>query len=237
MNNRRFFVALSFSSAERLYVRAVANALALTYGYDHVFYDEFRVGELERSDLEGYLPTLYAEQCDLCVAFISSAYCSGGWPGAEWQGISESLLTDPDRVLLVKMGDVRLDAVVGLPEGVTHVDGTTSQAEAVASLVVSRLSQLNTSPVAHRAEVHEALVERQAGADRADPQETQERMLEEQAILLDKLFQNLVARSLDTTNPALKAEFSRLAMQAQAQSRATYLGVEQNTWQLPHRPR
>ena len=69
MSQKKYDVALSFAGEDRVYVKAVADALQ-GFGLT-VFYDEFVEADLLGRNLIDHLSDIYQNRAKLCVLFVS----------------------------------------------------------------------------------------------------------------------------------------------------------------------
>src|SRR5262249_12954261 len=79
----RLKVALSFSGAEREFVRAIAEALEHRLGSASVFFDEWYEFYVGGHDADVKLQRIYSAGCELAVVCVSANYGSTAWPSAE----------------------------------------------------------------------------------------------------------------------------------------------------------
>src|SRR5262249_24477921 len=72
----RFQVGLSFSGAEREFVRAIAEAVERRLGSSSVFFDEWYEFYIAGHDADVKLQRIYATGCELAVVCVSKTYGS-----------------------------------------------------------------------------------------------------------------------------------------------------------------
>lgn len=102
-HRRKYWIGLTFSGKYReKIVKPVATALAGKITDGRVFYYEFHtISQLRANEM---LPEIYANDCELVVAFLSDSY-GDGWTSLEWEKVGQLARTEPDRVMLLKLTD------------------------------------------------------------------------------------------------------------------------------------
>jgi hypothetical protein len=104
-HERTYLVGLTFSSEHRRkIVEPVANALATRFSKDRVFYDSFHQATISQIQARDLLSGIYANDCDLVVAFLSDSY-GEGWTGMEWERVLRLARAQPHRLLLIQLTD------------------------------------------------------------------------------------------------------------------------------------
>lgn len=133
MSQKKYDVALSFAGEDRVYVKAVANALQ-GFGLG-VFYDEFVEADLLGRNLIDHLSDIYQNQAKLCVFFVSEAYARRPYARLERQSAqARAILSDEPYIVPVRLDDTEIP---GLLHTVGYASGKTP--EALALLVASKL--------------------------------------------------------------------------------------------------
>jgi hypothetical protein len=133
----RYDVALSFAGEDRVYVERVATSLK-ERGLS-VFYDAFETVDLWGKNLVDHLAEVYGERSRFIVMFISSHYAAKAWPTHERQHAQARALRQQEEYILPARFD---DTIVpGLPQTVSYVDLRTCAPEALADLIVTKVSR------------------------------------------------------------------------------------------------
>lgn len=137
---RRFRVAFSFPGEIRQHVEAVALHLRTELGVGRVFYDRWFEAELAAPNLDTRLQSVYHDESDLVVAWLTSDYNSKEWCGLEWRGIRDLLKTGRAKDIMFLKGDKGI-----LPAGMFSIDGFIDVSDRspkdVADLIVQRLGR------------------------------------------------------------------------------------------------
>ncbi len=135
---RRWDVALSFSGAQREYVKQVAGAL--TARGVRCFYDADEQIELWGRHLAEELPAVYAGQAAVVVVFISAEYAAGDWTRLERRAaLARAVRERREYVLPARFDDTVLP---GLLDDVVAVDLRRHTPERFAELVAAKLASL-----------------------------------------------------------------------------------------------
>ena len=135
---RRWDVALSFSGAQRAYVKQVAGTLKKR-GV-RCFYDADGQVELWGRHLAEELPALYAGQAALVVVFISAEYAAGDWTRVERRAaLARAVRERREYVLPARFDDTVLP---GLLDDVVAVDLRRHAPERFADLIAAKLASL-----------------------------------------------------------------------------------------------
>lgn len=104
-HERTYLVGLTFSSRHREeIVEPVAKSLAKKCTEERIFYDAFHQAEISQLRARELLSKIYANECDLIVAFLSNSY-GEDWTGMEWERVVRLARAEPHRLLLVKLTD------------------------------------------------------------------------------------------------------------------------------------
>src|ERR1041384_2087248 len=115
----RFLVALSFSGAEREFVRTIAEAVEGRLGSTSVFFDEWFEFYVGGHDADVKLQRIYGSGCELAVVCVSATYGSKVWTRAEHEAIrarlmrarAEQDLRQRDRIFPIRVGDGDIDGI------------------------------------------------------------------------------------------------------------------------------
>src|ERR1041384_2419549 len=112
----RFLVALSFSGAEREFVRTIAEAVERRLGSASVFFEEWFEFYIAGHDADEKLQHIYNAGCELAVVCVSATYGRKAWTRAEHEAIRARLMQareqDPrqrDRIFPIRVGDGKVD--------------------------------------------------------------------------------------------------------------------------------
>jgi len=133
MSQKKYDVALSFAGEDRVYVKAVADALQ-GFGLT-VFYDEFVEADLLGRNLIDHLSDIYQNRAKLCVLFVSEAYASKPYTTLERQSAqARAFLSKEPYIIPVRLDDTYIP---GLLDTVAYASGKTPAT--LALLVASKL--------------------------------------------------------------------------------------------------
>ena len=138
---QKFRVALSFPGEQRPFVSQVAERLTAALGDHSVFYDLNYAAQLARPNLDLLLQSIYHDNSDLIVVFLSKEYDVKEWCGLEWRAIRDLIKSKKDYSLMLMRFD-RSD-VKGSFSIDGYVDLSNSTPETAASLILERLATLN----------------------------------------------------------------------------------------------
>ncbi|AVZ29546.1 SUMF1/EgtB/PvdO family nonheme iron enzyme [Nodularia spumigena] len=146
MTDLRFRVGLSFAGESRDFVGQVANELAMEWGRQKIFYDNFHEAELAILNLDKHLQNIYHKQCDLVVIFIGKDYEQKDWCRLEWRAIRDLIKTKKQESPLAIM-PIRIDSgdVSGLFSIDGYIDIKGRKPKEIASLINQRLASLGYS--------------------------------------------------------------------------------------------
>lgn len=146
MTDLRFRVGLSFAGESRDFVGQVANELAMEWGRQKIFYDNFHEAELAILNLDKHLQNIYHKQCDLVVIFIGKDYEQKDWCRLEWRAIRDLIKTKIQKSPSAIM-PIRIDSgdVSGLFSIDGYIDIRDRKPHEIASLINQRLASLGYS--------------------------------------------------------------------------------------------
>ena len=138
---KKYHVTLSFAGEDRKHAKRLADLLR-SGGYS-VFYDEYEATELWGKDLYDYLLSVYRDQSEYCVMFLSEHYAQKLWTNHERQSAQERALKESKEYIL----PVRLDdtEVPGILSTVGCFDLRSTPIEEIYEALVEKLSD-TTSP-------------------------------------------------------------------------------------------
>ncbi|MDB9320062.1 SUMF1/EgtB/PvdO family nonheme iron enzyme [Nodularia spumigena] len=147
MTDLRFRVGLSFAGEYRPFVGKVAHELAMKWGKQQIFYDNFHEDKLAIFNLDTHLQKIYQKQCDLVVIFIGKDYEKKEWCRLEWRAIRELIKTKIQESPLAIM-PIRMDSgdVPGLFSTDGYIDIRGRKPKEIASLINQRLASLGHDP-------------------------------------------------------------------------------------------
>jgi hypothetical protein len=132
----RFKVAFSFPGELRPYVREVVARVKEALNGGSVFYDDDFVAQLARPNLDNLLQTVYLNNSDLLVVFLSADYERKMWCGVEWRAIRAVINNKADEsVMLVRSDDA---AIPGIFPQDGYIDLNRFTPEQVAGFVLQR---------------------------------------------------------------------------------------------------
>lgn len=139
---RRFAIALSFAGEQRAKtVEPVAQALARQFTRERVLYDHFHKEEFARPNLNVHLPNLYRSESELVVVVLSPDYPKKKWCGLELRFIRELIENQPNRVMLLAMGDPGDLSHLGILSGDGYLPIDDMTPEDIAASIVRRHRQ------------------------------------------------------------------------------------------------
>jgi serine protease AprX len=136
---KRFAVALSFPGERREYVQKVVWALRhLGVPREAIFYDRFFTAELARPNMDSWLQSIYHDDSELIVVFLSKEYENKEWCGLEWRAIRDILKErSDDTVMTLRFDDTKVPGSFSI-DG--YVDLRNVDPEQVADLIQERLA-------------------------------------------------------------------------------------------------
>jgi hypothetical protein len=138
---QKFRVALSFPGEQRPFVSQVAERLTAALGEHSVFYDLNYAAQLARPNLDLLLQSIYHDNSDLIVVFLSKEYDVKEWCGLEWRAVRDLIKSKKDYSVMLMRFD-RSD-VKGSFSIDGYVDLSKLTPENAASLILERLASLN----------------------------------------------------------------------------------------------
>ena len=133
---REYDVALSFAGEDRHHAERLAELLrAEEYS---VFYDEYELAKLWGKDLYVYLSSVYKDQAEYCVMFLSKHYARKMWTNRERQSAQARAFEENQEYIL----PVRLDdtEIPGILPTVGYLDLRSMTIEQVHQVLVAKLS-------------------------------------------------------------------------------------------------
>lgn len=146
--DKRFRIALSFPGEHRDFVERVAAILAERVGRERVLYDRYLEDELARPNLDTYLLTLYGDDSELIVAFLSKEYEGKEWCGLEWRVIRDLVKRRQDNsIMLLRLDDSEIPGLLSI-DGYMSIDDRSS--EDVAAQILQRMGMPEDDPQVSR---------------------------------------------------------------------------------------
>ncbi len=132
----RFKVAFSFPGELREFVSQVVAQVKAQLPVGAVFYDHDFVAQLARPNLDNLLQSVYLNNSDLLVVFLSSDYERKMWCGIEWRAIRAVINNKADEsVMLIRSDDA---AIPGIFPQDGYIDMNQFTADQVAGFVLQR---------------------------------------------------------------------------------------------------
>lgn len=136
-NARAYDVALSFAGEDRTHVNAFAKLLRQRRV--RVFYDEFQRATLWGKDLYQHLQSVYRDQAEYCVVFVSEHYLRKAWTKHEiQQAQARSFVSDREYILPVRLDDSSLP---GLNPTIGYIDLRAVKIEELVELLLEKLGR------------------------------------------------------------------------------------------------
>lgn len=135
--NRPYDVALSFAGENRDIVEKFAKLLKSRSV--SIFYDNFERSTLWGKDLFQHLQSIYKNQADYCVIFISKHYTQKPWTKHELhQAQSRSFESEREYILPIRLDGTE---VPGLNSTVGYIDANSVSLEEIADLLLEKLGR------------------------------------------------------------------------------------------------
>ena len=192
---RKYNVALSFAREDRHHAEKLAKLLKAG-GYS-VFYDRYESAQLWGKDLYVHLSSVYKDQADYCVMFLSEHYAQKTWPNHERKSAqARAFEENREYILPVRLDDTEIPGV--LPT-VGYLDLRSIAIEQVHQLLVEKLSgTISQTPIINISTP--AVVESNSGdvGTQQILERTEERMkrvfisyVRENTEMVDQLYQEL----------------------------------------------
>jgi len=133
---KKYHVALSFAGEDRKYVEEVANHLQAA-SVD-VFYDLFEEEDLWGKNLYEHLTSVYRDQAQFTVMFISEFYTKKLWGTLERKSAQARAFRESNEYILPAMFDTSVE-VPGMLETTGYIDLNKKTPEKLADLIVRKL--------------------------------------------------------------------------------------------------
>ena len=155
---REYDVALSFAGEDRHHAERLAELLrAEEYS---VFYDEYELAKLWGKDLYVYLSSVYKDQAEYCVMFLSEYYAQKVWTNHERESAqARAFEENREYILPVRLDDTEIPGI--LPT-VGYLDLRSMTIEQVHQVLVEKLSGTTSqTPIINRST--SAVVESNSG--------------------------------------------------------------------------
>ncbi|WP_313950146.1 TIR domain-containing protein [Accumulibacter sp.] len=139
LHDMHFRVALSLAGEQREYVDGVAAGLAEELGPDAVFYYPNFEALLCGFNRDRYLQTIYRDQSDLIVVFLSGDYQAKEWcGGVEWRVVCDLIKKGQEqRIMPFRFDDQPVDGLFSIDLTIDCNERTPDRA---AELIIERLA-------------------------------------------------------------------------------------------------
>jgi len=135
---KKYHIALSFAGEDRRYVEEVANHLQAA-GVD-VFYDMFEEEELWGKDLYEHLTSVYRDQAQFTVMFVSEFYVKKLWGTLERKSAQARAFRESNEYILPAMFDTSVE-VPGMLGTTGYIDLNKKTPEKLADLIIRKLTK------------------------------------------------------------------------------------------------
>ena len=143
MKEKQYDVALSFAGEDRHYAEQLARLLKLG-GY-LVFYDKYEQAELWGKDLYVHLSSVYKDQADYCVMFLSQHYAQKLWAKHELESAqARAFEENQEYILPIRIDDTEIP---GISPTVGYLDLDPTNIEEIYQALVEKLSDTTSQPV------------------------------------------------------------------------------------------
>jgi len=143
--NERFDVAFSLAHEQHKYVDVVFEEVKNIAPNLNVFYyrDEGQEVKLWGRNMVEYLQTVYRNQSDHVIIFVSLDYLKKRWAQEEWRSVQEAILDREEEYLLpARFDDTELP---GLHKTIAYVDLRKKTAKTFAKMIVKKITSINES--------------------------------------------------------------------------------------------
>ena len=132
----KYQVALSFAGEDREHAEKLAKLLKDRH--ISVFYDSYEQAELWGKDLYQHLQSVYRDEAQFCVVFLSQAYAKKLWTRHELkQAQARAFREHQEYILPVRIDDTEIP---GISETIAYIDLRSTSVEEIANLVIQKLS-------------------------------------------------------------------------------------------------
>ena len=140
---KKYHVTLSFAGEDRQYAENLANLLK-SGGYS-VFYDKYEPAELWGKNLYAHFSSVYKDQAEYCVMFLSEYYTQKLWTSHELQSAQARAFEDNRGYIL----PIRLDdtEVSGIPKTIGFLDARSMTIEQIYEILVKKLSDSTSQSI------------------------------------------------------------------------------------------
>lgn len=139
-SDKRFQVAISYTSDYQQFVGEVAELLSQVLGRQRVLYDKFHEAEFARPNLDTHLQALYHDQSQLVVVFLCANYERKEWPHLEWRAIRDLIKKRQDASIMpIHMDDTCISGLLSI-DG--YINAQRREPADVAKLIMERLQSL-----------------------------------------------------------------------------------------------
>ena len=133
---KKYHVTLSFAGEDRQHAEELANLLK-SGGYS-VFYDKYEPAELWGKDLYAHFSSVYKDQAEYCVMFLSQYYAQKLWTNHERKNAqARAFEENREYILPVRLDDTE---VPGIPKTIGFLDARLMTIEQIYEILVKKLS-------------------------------------------------------------------------------------------------
>lgn len=140
---KKYHVTLSFAGEDRQYAEKLANFLR-SGGYS-VFYDKYEPAELWGKDLYVYFSSVYKDQAEYCVMFLSQYYTQKLWTNHELQSAqARAFEENREYILPIRLDDTE---VPGILKTIGFLDARSMAIEQIYEILVKKLSDSTSQSI------------------------------------------------------------------------------------------
>ena len=133
---KKYHVTLSFAGEDRQHAEELANLLK-SGGYS-VFYDKYEPAELWGKDLYAHFSSVYKDQAEYCIMFLSQYYAQKLWTNHERKNAqARAFEENRDYILPVRLDDTEIP---GIPKTIGFLDARLMTIEQIYEILVKKLS-------------------------------------------------------------------------------------------------
>ena len=133
---KKYHVTLSFAGEDRQHAEELANLLK-SGGYS-VFYDKYEPAELWGKDLYAHFSSVYKDQAEYCIMFLSQYYAQKLWTNHERKNAqARAFEENREYILPVRLDDTEIP---GIPKTIGFLDARLMTIEQIYEILVKKLS-------------------------------------------------------------------------------------------------
>ena len=142
MNEKQYDFVLSFTGKDRHYAEELAKLLKAR-GYS-VFYDKNELARLLGTNLYDRLSSIYKDEAQYCVMFLSKHYGQEGWTKHERESAqARAFEEDREYIIPVRLDDTEIPGI--LPTA-GYLDLRSTSIEEICQVLVEKLSGITSPP-------------------------------------------------------------------------------------------